>query len=532
MNENKGTRNKVVQVKKYIIIVSILVLLSASLTGCGGKLLARTMIHQLEELNPTSYSDIRGWVRNEMPEFLEGLENLSVSIFASDTNGSLIGEEFLEDERRFVEWNFDVGESNLTINLIYLTFGEVIERRLSDVDRESLTEIEEWIREVETEDELEVQVAIVDGNGNVQHNFDLQYGRDFFVGWDFSIREFAGTYFVHIDYIINMTRTVSLGEAFVLAGMQFTFEDNITAGRVDNYWSPDDGQPYINVPVALENVSDVRIASFPFNISEFGPDGIELGRFVAGGQDPIRTTGTLQPGGTSRRYISFRYDGDGDYTFIVTSRGRDVPFTINVIVPIYDLYIPDEVDRYNREVPIPAVTYDLPNLTLFNHNLSRGSFFYTFRYTSDLGNVYMKLEPNDIVRDPPGVITHDSLRLGYDIREINPEQDTDAVVIMERLAEWLQQGGNPSILIGDIRATEDRMTALLQTRRGVGGDLHTRLWVIQMFPDNNEFVIFETWLWTTTEATLEGERRASIEEFGELTGIDFIGILRETYTVR
>jgi len=453
MNKYKNTNNKGAQIKKRILVISIIILLSTILTGCATDLdSAETTRDQLEELDPTSYSDIEDVTTSETPEYAAGdIEDL----ITSETPESAY------DKSRFDDVAYDTDE-----DLIELDF-------LGDESR--------------------------------------------------------------------ITQTVFLGEPVVLDGLQFTFEDNITGGRIDNYWSLRDGQAYINVPVEVENVSDEVVDFFRFGIREYDPAGIELDRIVTTSVNSIRLMGALRPGEIYTGYVSFIYDGDGDYTLVIYSWSIRVPYEIAVLVPIYDVQIPDIVDRYNRDVPIPAVIFDLPNITLFNHNLPRNSFFYSVPYESDSGNIHMILRPNDIVRDPEGVITHDSLRIGYVIRYMFrkralvgygfQDREFDAVAIMENAAETLQQGGNPFIIIGDIRATEDRMTAFMHTRRGAWGglDLHTRLFVIQMLPDANEYVIFETWLWTTTEATLEGERRTAIEEFGELTGIDFIGILRDTF---
>jgi len=501
------------------------------LTGCAAIssiLITRNIRNQLEEISPTSYSEIMDWVNYQLPRFADRLDELNFTVYARGTDGNFLARGFIYDEFRFVEWNYSFNEHDLEIDIIYLTFEELIEKRLSEIDRTSLMEIEEWIEE--NEKGIEIRTTVVDTDGNIMHHFDIENGRDFFVEWDFSIDKAFGVYVIRFEYILELVQTVSLGETFVIAGMQFTFEDNISGGIIDVYRSREDGQAYINVPVRVENISDETINSFHFNIDAFGPDGEELNRFVASLADSITLTGNLHPGGTNEAYVSVRYEGDGDYVLEVSAWSfLRTPFTIRVLVPVYDIYIPAMEDRYNREVPIPPVVFDLNEITLFSHNLSRDSFFYSVPYESALGNTYMILEPNDIVRDPDGVITHDSLRIGYNFFEFESGEILDAIELMESAAEMLQQGGNPSTIIGPIRATEDRMTTLLQTRRGVGGDLHTRLWIIQVFPENNEYVIFQTWLWTLRETSLEGERRAAIEEFGRITGIDFIGILRDTF---
>jgi hypothetical protein len=72
----------------------------------------------------------------------------------------------------------------------------------------------------------------------------------------------------------------------------------------------------------------------------------------------------------------------------------------------------------------------------------------------------------------------------------------------------------------------------MHTRSGPAGDIHTRLFIIQMLGDGSEILTFETWLWVIDEELLRGQRRSALEEFGRITGIDFIEILRQTYEGR
>ena len=525
------------QSNKSIIIGAILVALIVVVTGImhmdWGPDPIEVMRAQLEELNSDSYSDIREWVDDEFPKFEEELGEFDLFIRAFTTQGNLVEKRFLDLESWFVEWQFELDESRLEIELVYLTFEEYITKQLLELDNSSFEEIGQWINDNENEADLEIRILSKTIDEDILHHFDVNEGEEFFISWDFETSEFLGTVRVNIEYVFEMKKTFALGETFEFAGMEFTFVDDIWGGRIDNYWSANDGKAYFAVPVLVENVSDEAINIFRFDMTRLGNDGIEQDwLFTTGHQDSIHLAGEIQPGETSEGHLYFQYTGEGEYAVGMSSPVWNSPFEVEVTIPVYHIDIPEAEDRYNRDVPIPDVVFDLQEITLFNHVLAAGSFFYTAPYTSELGNTYTILRPGEIVRDPEGVITHDSLRIGYgfyDVCEERYEDGFDTVAVLEELAWHVQQGGNPSQPIGDIRMNEDGTTGLLHIRSGVGFDFQTRLIIVQLLPGGDEYVIFETWLWTINEVSLEGERRAAIEEFDRLTGINFIQILRETY---
>ena len=515
------------------ILVAFIVVVTALINMDWGPDPIEVMRAQLEELDSNSYSDIREWVDDEFPEFEEELEGFDLFIRAFTTQGNLIEKGFLDLESWFVEWQFELDEERLEIELVYLTLEEYITKQLSELDNNSFEEIGQWINDNENQADFVIRIRSIAINGDLPHHFDVNKGEEFFVTWDFEIGESLGNIQVSIMYTFEVRKSFVLGETFEFAGMEFTFVDNIWGGRIDNYWSANDGQAYFAVPVVVKNVSDEGINIFRFDMTRFGNDGIEQDwMFVTGHHDDIHLAGEIQPGETSEGHIYFMYTGEGEYAVEMSSPVWSAPFEVEVIIPVSDIDIPEAEDRYNRDVPIPDVVFDLHEITLFDHVLAADSFFYTAPYTSELGNTYTILRPGEIVRDPEGVITHDSLRIGYTFFEIDEdsfEDGFDVIEVLENVAWHVQQGGNPSEPIGNIRVNSDGTSGLLQVRSRVGLDFMTRFYIVQSLPDDEEYVIFETWLWTINEEWLEGERREAVEEFGQITGIDVIEILRETY---
>ena len=526
-----GTVNKTNR-KKIAFILCSIVALAAVLIGAFFLLRSNPieeMRAQLNELDSTSYSSIANWVNDDFPYFYERLDDFELLIRSYTTDGEMVQKGSLFWESRFVGWEYQLNENRLEIDLIYLTMEEYVVKQLSEIDSNSFSEIQKWIEDNLEKEDLQIRVTSRNTDENVLYNLDVNKGEHFFVEWRFETRDFLGTIEVSLQYIFKMIRTHTLGLTFEFAGMRVTFKDDILAGRIDNYWSANDGAAYFGVPVTIENISGEPLQLSFFDLAQFNPDGIKMSwLFTPGHGDSITLIGEIQPGRTEEGILYFKYVGEGEYVVEMRSPIRRDPFEVEVIIPVYGLVFPEIEDRYNRDVPIPEVVYDLHEITLFDHTLSDGSYFEQVPYLTDRGNTLTLLQPGEIVRDPERVITHDSIRVLYNFHEAD-EDFNDAVSVMEQIAWNIQQGGNPSIIMGDIRATEDQGTAFLHIRRGVGLDLSTRLIVAQMLPCGEEFVVFETWLWTIRETNLVGERREAIEEFARLTGIDFIEIFLETY---
>ena len=489
--------------KSAILIGAILVAFIVVVTGImhmdWGPDPIEVMRNQLEELDSDSYSDIKGWVDDEFPEFEEELEGFQLFVRAFTTEGDLIEKGFLSLEPRFIEWQYELDEYRLEIELTYLTMDEYITKQLSELERTSLEAISQWIRDNEGEGNPIIRTQTTNRDGEFIQHFDIEESEIFFVEWDFEVLDGQRNIQVNIEYIYDVRKTFFLGETFEFGGMKFTFLEDIWGGRVDNYWSLDDGQAYFAVPVVVENISDEDIRIMRFEFTRFDSDGLEIGLFNPGYHDMISLAGEIRPGTTREGYLYFKYTGEGDYAVKMSHPDLINPFEVEVIIPVSDLDIPEIEDRYNRDVPIPDVVVGLHEFTLFNHALAVDSSFYTTPYTTELGNTYILLRPGEVVRDPEGVITHDSLQVSYHFYEVCEEmfeEGFEVAEVLEHLAWRAQQGGNPGTTVGDIRVNEDRTSGFLHIRRGVGLDLQTRFFIVQLLPGGNEYVILETWLWT------------------------------------
>ena len=106
----------------------------------------------------------------------------------------------------------------------------------------------------------------------------------------------------------------SLGETFVIEGLEITFQDNISWGTIRSRHSNFDGEHYFYLPVALHNASDTT-QSFPFSVETFAPNGQATERISwdVEGEDITRSNDLL-PGARDTGYLHILYSGDGTYT--------------------------------------------------------------------------------------------------------------------------------------------------------------------------------------------------------------------------
>ena len=524
-----GKINVEKQKKKPIVLILVLMALFVTVIGGVAYFLMATdpieeMRASLEEIDSTSYVDIINWIDNELPEFENRLEDFDVTVRSLSAEGRLIQEHFLDRPSRFIEWQFILDEDSLEIDLTYLTLEEYVSKQLSQLDRSSFSEITRWIEEKEDDREINVQTLFKDTDGNTVYFFE---GWDnFLLHWNYELRATSRRAEVSIEFTFNLRVEITLGETFEFLGTEFTFVDEILGYRLDYSGMEDLERAYFSLPVLLENVSDEPINTSDIIFRIYDPSGRGMERIVP--LDDGIFFVRLEPGETKEGSLHMIYRGEGEYVVGLSDSLKNSPVTFQVIIPVHDIYIPDRIDGEN--MPLPDVVYDLQegDLALVNHDLSPDSFFYTTSHVSELGHTYMLLRPGDIVRDPEGVITHDSLRMGYNMDVINWadwEDGFDAVTVAEWGVDNLREGGS-LIEVMHVRASEDRSMALLHIRQGGDGDNSTIVIAVQLLPCGEEFVILGSWLWTIDEGSLVGERRAAIEEFGRLTGIDYIAILR------
>ena len=105
----------------------------------------------------------------------------------------------------------------------------------------------------------------------------------------------------------------TLGEPFEFDGLEITILDDISWGEIESRWSNFDGEDYFFLPVTVTNIG-TSSNSFPWNVTTFGPRGLELDSIARDvDADDITRSGDIRAGATLEGYIHILFDGDGEY---------------------------------------------------------------------------------------------------------------------------------------------------------------------------------------------------------------------------
>ena len=320
------------------IIVGIATVLVAAIVGFilfSGANVADDMRNQLEELNSNSYSEIREWLEVDFEEYFD--EYFDLRIRAIDADDWFLEDGFLDDEDRFIRWNFTIDEEReeLSIELIYsvLSLSEKLEQQLEELDPNSLADIIEWLEKAEAEHGDDIYTLVVwqeDPEGMpISPDFvDMEY-EDLFEGWTFGTQYVPGGLSVRINLVFNTARIFELGDTFEFDGLEITFDETIRWSIIDNEASFHFGMEYFQIPLTLTNISDTIIADFLFTV--YSPD--DSWPFYLAGTGSLGDFTRLQeflPGESQRGYLFIEFDGDGDYRI----RIHDWPAPIVLTVPI------------------------------------------------------------------------------------------------------------------------------------------------------------------------------------------------------
>ena len=181
-----------------------------------------------------------------------------------------------------------------------------------------------------------------------------------------------------------------------------------------------------------------------------------------------------------------------------------------------------------------AVEYTLTGITLINHFLSQNSAFETETIVGYFGDYHRVLRPRGSIGDPPGVITHDGIRLSF---ASHPPQHPllafDAVVLVD---EWVrgQRVSESRLnyppyrrrdlqLLGPIQTIPDRSMAVVPFRRvaPLEDETITQFFFAQILP-SGEIIRGTLWVWTTRADLMSPSRYAAMVELGQLIGVNFI----------
>lgn len=301
---------------------------------------------QLEELDPTSYSDIKGWVENEFVQYFE--HYFSLRVRATDEDKWFISDGFLEDEARFIRWDFSINmhREELLIELTYeeLTLAELLQSELEELNKYSLSDILAWVERTEEEHGNKVySIAIwaenIDGL-TIDSAFANMENEAFFEEWNFEIQD-GFRLKVRINIVFDTARVFGLGDTFVFDDVEITFHDEAIQWRiVYSVYSHQFGQEYFIMPVTLNNLSDVTISFSSPQV--YTPDDTQVFRpfHSTGPEVDIASIRHLPPGET-RVYVFVVFHGDGDYRIFFWGW----PVSKEVIVPIVSGDFQEERDE-------------------------------------------------------------------------------------------------------------------------------------------------------------------------------------------
>ena len=207
--------------------------------------------------------------------------------------------------------------------------------------------------------------------------------------------------------------------------------------------------------------------------------------------------------------------------------------TIEPLDPNYELStLPTSEDIWGEGALHPdailyrlEIVYDLAELNLINHDLTRESFFKATELESVSGNIYMILSPIEGIYDPDGVVTHDGLRVGYNIASIEYPDYHDAVsVLIEWYTQILYNADKPIIPTSALRTNADRTIAVLPLRRFAPfeGEVISRFLMAQVIPENDEIILLNFFTWAIVTGHFSADRLAALEELCQLIGFDLL----------
>ena len=333
-----GAAKGIIMKIRLMVSTILPILIACLLIGCGASP-AEQIRGQLEYLDQNSYGALKEWLASEFEEF----EDFTLAKRAIGEEGSYLYSGFLNDEERFIRWDFNVYEEKkeLFIEIIYEEVNFVA--KLEDLDQDSMEEILEWIEIVEElgrDSGISLLITAVDIDGNALGTDIVDMANeDLFIEWTFHADTIGREVEVDIELEFDAIRRFSLGETFEHDGLEITFEDGMSWGMVEDSQSQDFGVEFFKVPVTLSNLSDrTRRNFFP---SLFAPDGIQLDLInVDGADDDIIHMRELGSGETQSGYLYIRFEDDGDYTVTL----RDGSITAKVTIPMDSSEFQEERD--------------------------------------------------------------------------------------------------------------------------------------------------------------------------------------------
>jgi len=131
---------------------------------------------------------------------------------------------------------------------------------------------------------------------------------------EFDINSFSPSTFVPL--VISDAHT--LGDTFTFSGssgdIEIALGTEITWRIVENTWSQHHGDTVFSIPVSITNTGTETGGFNPFDLTQFGSDGLRLPSVGSSFDDDITWEGSMRAGATQQGNFFFLYVGDGQYT--------------------------------------------------------------------------------------------------------------------------------------------------------------------------------------------------------------------------
>ena len=338
-------------------VAAALILVIIGIVALSGSSVEGRMRNQLRGLDSTSYSDIVEWVDNDFVEYFE--DYFDLSIMATDQSERNLGDRFLDNEDRFIEWSFliDEEEGVLFIEVMYEEVDlALLVSELEGLDNHSLSDILDWKGRAESEYGSQVhlvtRVISVDGNPlNIE--IDKVENEEFFVEWKFDVHE-ADLVTVEIDVVFNMVRTFHFGEPFELDGLEIAFEGDIVWDIDSDESSSSFGEEYFKVPVIFVGLSrdNYNTENSFFTPKVTSPDGTQIGSLEL--PDAFDDITRMNEGvfiALGKGYIYIQFYEDGDYVIEL----QEGSATIEIIIPIDSEELRGQAEPLT---PVPPITLE------------------------------------------------------------------------------------------------------------------------------------------------------------------------------
>ena len=121
-----------------------------------------------------------------------------------------------------------------------------------------------------------------------------------------------------------------LGDTFVFAGLELTFDTTYSFVTVKNRYSEHNGKSVIKLGVNVKNVSSEKNHLNMFYYDLFGSQGTELDGISSYFDNTIDYAGDLKPDASYKASFYILYDGDGKYSIDFDDYSQELSVEFNV----------------------------------------------------------------------------------------------------------------------------------------------------------------------------------------------------------